>query len=105
MEPNRRGLGKHRMPATLRRCDFVHARVTVSERSAIREMAEGAGLSISAFIIAACFSFAGKDASDLRKLRDERKLLKREDLDSLVEKKEEEEPEKEGPRDGTMGLL
>ena len=54
-----------RLPAAMRRSDMIHARATPSEREALKEMAKNADMTVSAFVVAACFAFAGKGVEDL----------------------------------------
>ncbi len=90
-----------RLPAALRRCDMIHARVTPSEHDALKEMAANAGISMSDFMVAACFARAGKNPDDLIKLADCRVFW-----GGLASEKEEEKPkEKKESKDGNMGLL
>jgi len=92
--------GRKRLPAAMRRCDMIHARVTPSEREAIKEMAADAGMTMGAFIHGACFAFAGKSYDEIKKINTDRLFFRNnpEGVEEEIEEEPEEEPKHQMPK-------
>ena len=67
--------GRPRLGAAMRRSDILHTRVTPGEYEMVKEMAKECEMSISAYVVAACFAFCGKSPSRAHKIAADRRWV------------------------------